>query len=178
MESAALVVAAALVATLAAIGCTVVRIVPARHCGVVTRAGRVVRLRPCGLVVVAPGFERLETVAMQPPPIDPLGVTALTRDGVEVRLVLSVWWCVADPTRAVQAVPDARAATAAALERVLHHLVASLDLANLLRDREAALSRLHVSALPYVSPLGVELVDVDLLDVEVRVGPELLRLLA
>jgi hypothetical protein len=38
--------------------------------------------------------------------------------------------------------------------------------------------RLPVIALPLVSPLGAELVDVDLVDAEVRVGPELLRLLA
>jgi regulator of protease activity HflC (stomatin/prohibitin superfamily) len=177
MDSTALVVAAALVAA-AAIGCAVVRIVPAEHCGVVTRAGRVARSRPSGLVMVAPGVERIEMVALRPRAIDPLSVSGLTRDGVEVRLVVSLLWCVADPKVAVQAVPDARAATAEAVERALHHLVANVDLAHLLRDREAVLSRLPVSALPLVSPLGVELVDVDLLDAEVRVGPELLRLLA
>lgn len=178
MESTALLVAAVLVATVAAIGCAVVRVVPAWHCGVVTRAGRVARSRPSGLAMVVPAFERIEMVPLQPGPIDPLAVTALTRDGVELRLVVSVLWCVADPTRAVNAVPDARAATAAAVERALHHLVANVDLANLLRNREMVLSRLPVIALPLVGPFGVELVDVDLLDAEVRVGPELLRLLA
>jgi len=172
-----MVVAVALAAA-ATIGCAVVRIVPAGHRGVVIRSGRVARSRPSGLVAVVPGLERVEMVALHPRTIDPLGVTALTRDGVEVRLVVSVLWCVADPTRAVRAVPDARAATAAAVERALHHLVANVDLAHLLRDREAVISRLPVSALPLVAPWGVELVDVDLLDAEVRVGPELLRLLA
>ncbi len=178
MESTDLMVAAALVAVVAATGWSVVRIVPAEHCGVVTRAGRVTRSRPSGLALVTPGLERIEMVALQPAPIDPLGVMALTRDGVEVRLVVSLLWCVADPTRAVHAVPDARGATAAAAERALHHLVANVDLANLLRHREVVLSGLPVIALPLVRPIGVELVDVDLLDVEVRVGPELLRLLA
>ena len=171
MESSVLSVAAVLVAAVAAIGCAVVRVVPAWHAGVVTRAGRVARSRPSGLAMVMPGVERIEMVSMQPGPIDPLGVTALTRDGVEVRLVVSVLWCVADPTRAVHAVPDARAGTAAAVERALHHLVANVDLANLLRNREAVLSRVPVTALPLVSPLGVELLDVDLLDAEVRIGP-------
>jgi regulator of protease activity HflC (stomatin/prohibitin superfamily) len=178
MDSTALLVAAALVAAVAAIGCAVVRVVPANQCGVVMRAGRAVRSRPSGLAMVAPGFERIEMVELQPGPIDPLGVTALTRDGVEVRLVVSVLWGVADPTRAVRAVPDVRSATATAVERALHHLVANVDLAYLLRDREQILSQLPVTALPFVTPLGVELADVDLLDAEVRVGPELLRLLA
>lgn len=117
-------------------------------------------------------------VALQPAPIDPLGVTTLTRDGVEVRLVVSVCWCISDPARAVQAVPDPRAATAAAVERALHHLVANVDLAHLLRNREVVISQLPAVALPLLGPFGVELLDVDLLDAEVRVGPELLRLLA
>jgi hypothetical protein len=53
-----------------------------------------------------------------------------------------------------------------------------VDLAHWLRDRESLLGRLPVTALPLVSPLGATLIDVDLLDAEVRVGPELLRLLA
>lgn len=177
MESTPLLAAAALVAMVGVVGCAVVRIVPAAHCGVVTRGGRVARSRPSGLVMVAPGVERIEMVALQPAPIDPLAVTVLTRDAVEVRLVVSVLWCVADPARAVHAVPDARIATAAAVERALHHLVANVDLAYLLRDREVVLSRLVVTALPLVSPFGVTLIDVDLLDAEVRVGAELLRML-
>jgi regulator of protease activity HflC (stomatin/prohibitin superfamily) len=79
---------------------------------------------------------------------------------------------------AVQAAPDARAATEDGVERALHHLVANVDLANLLRDRESTLARLPSAALPLLSSFGVELIDVDLLDAEVRVGPELLQLLA
>ena len=178
MESTVLLIAAVLLAVMAAIGSSVVRVVPAWHCGVVTRAGRVARSRSSGLAIVMPGVERIDMVPLQPRSIDPLAVTALTRDGVEVRLVVSLLWCVVEPTRAVQEVSDAGAGTAAAVERALRRLVAGVDLQDLLRDRVAVLSRLPVIALPLLSPLGVELVDVDLLDAEVRVSPELLRLLA
>src|SRR5687767_10226554 len=73
MESTVLVVAGAVVATAMATGIAVVRVVPAGHCGVVIRAGRATRLRRSGLVMVAPGIERIEMVALRPPPIDPLG---------------------------------------------------------------------------------------------------------
>jgi regulator of protease activity HflC (stomatin/prohibitin superfamily) len=178
MEPPALIVAAVALAATAVICCAVVRIVPAGHWGVVTRAGRVARTRPSGLVVILPVLERLEMVTVHPRAIDPLSVTSLTRDGIEIRLVVSVLWRVTNPELAVQAVPDARAAVADAAERALHHLVANVDLANLLRDREPFLAMLPVTVLPLVSPLGAELVDVDILDAEVRVGPELLRLLA
>lgn len=178
MDATGFAVAAALVGAVA-IGCVAaVRVVPAGHRGVVTRAGRAVRSRPPGLVVLAPGVERVQMVTMHPSAIDPLSVTGRTRDGVEVRLVLSVLWCVAEPSLAVQEVRDPRDATADAIERAVHHLVATVDLARLLHDRELILSRLLVTALPVVSPFGVHVIDVDLLDAQVRVGPELLRLLA
>jgi hypothetical protein len=53
-----------------------------------------------------------------------------------------------------------------------------VDLANLLRDRESALARLPATTVPFLSSFGVELIDVDLCDAEVRVGPELLQLTA
>jgi regulator of protease activity HflC (stomatin/prohibitin superfamily) len=177
MNAAVLVAAVALAVTVA-LGFAALRAVPAGHCGVVIRAGRVARSRPSGLVLVVPGVERVAIMTMHPRSIDPLSVTARTRDGVEVRLVVSVLWCVVDLTLAVQAVPDARAATEDAVERALHHLVANVDLANLLRDRESALARLPATALPFLSSFGVELIDVDLCDAEVWVGPELLQLLA
>jgi len=55
-------------------------------------------------------------------------------------------------------------------------VVGTVALSDLLRDRESLVSRLRAAVIP-LRPLGVELVDVDLLAVEVRVGPELLRLL-
>jgi regulator of protease activity HflC (stomatin/prohibitin superfamily) len=178
VEPTVLLVVAAL-AVVTTIGCAaVVRIVPAGHCGVVLRGGRPARSRLSGLFVLLPGIERVAMVPCQPRPIDPLSVNALTRDGVEVRLVISVLWRVADFTLAAQAKPDLWSATADAVDRALHHLVASVDLAALLRERETVLARLPAADLPLVARLGVELIDVDLLDAEVRVGPELLRLLA
>jgi regulator of protease activity HflC (stomatin/prohibitin superfamily) len=177
MDSALLVVGAALLAVVAAAGCAVVRIVPAGHEGVVMRLGQPLRSRSSGLAVVVPGLERLHLVSLTPTPIEPLAVTGSTRDGVEVRLVLSLSWGVADPVAAAQAKPDVRLATADGVERAAHRLLASVDLSSLLRDREEVLSRLPVTALPLLAPLGVALVDVDLLDAQLRVGPELLRLL-
>jgi len=178
MVSTALAVVTAALAVAAVIGLALVRVVPAGHCGVVIRAGRVVRTRPSGLLVVVPFAERVAMVLLHPRTVDPLCVRSVTRDGVEIRLVLSVLWRVTDPATAVHAAPDASAVVADVVERGLHHMVAELDLAILLRERESFIGRLPVAAFPIVSSFGAEVVDVDLLDAEVRVGPELLRLLA
>jgi regulator of protease activity HflC (stomatin/prohibitin superfamily) len=154
------------------------RLVPSGHIGLVIRAGRVVRTRAPGLVPVLPGVERLEVVSRHAQEIDPLVTTALTLDGVEVRLVASALWEVTDPEAAAAATPDARAAVADAIDRALHHVVGRVDLAELLRDREAVLSWLPEATRPLMRRAGAELLDLDLLEVEVRVGPSLLRLLA
>lgn len=165
-------VAAALVMVAAAI-----RRVPDEHCAVITRGGRVVRTRRSGPTWALPGLERVTLVALRPPALDPLSLTATTRDGVELRLVMSVLWQVTDPDLAARAGRDITYTTIDVIERVLHHLVANVDLGDLLRNRDELLSRLPVTARPMTASIGVDLIDVDLVCAEVRVGPELLRLL-
>ena len=72
---------------------------------------------------------------------------------------------------------DSRTATSDAVERTLHHLIAETDLVDLLAHREDVLTRAVAVAPPLLAPLGVELTDIDLIDTEVRVGAQLLRLL-
>lgn len=168
----------ALVAAALALAISGVRMVPAAHRGVVLRAGRVRRSTGPGPALVLPLIERIEMVAMHPRALAPVTVNALTRDGVAVRLVVDVLWLITHPSLAVLAVPDAAATTEDAVERALHHLVANIDLPTLLRDRDPLTSRLPVTVSALAGHSGVEIIDVDILDVEVRVGPELLRLLA
>lgn len=176
MDPVLLVLVVTLATLVACCGATV-RMVPAGHTGVVLRAGRPARTRPSGLALVFPGVERLELVPGLPPPIAPFDVTATTRDGVSLRLSVSLAWAVRDPIATAQVQPDVKLAVADAFEREVHHLLARFDLTTFLRDRGEVLARLAVLTLPALTPLGVELLDVDLLDVEVRVGPELLRLI-
>lgn len=176
----AVVALAATVAGAAFLGLGV-RVVPAGHVGVVCRGGRVVRTRPSGLLIAAPGRERLVMVPLHAQSIDPLRVTAVTRDGVEVQLVLSVLWRVVDASAAVEAGhagPHGLGHGAEqVVERAMHHLVARVDLVELLRDRELLLAQMPDAGRALLGAVGVEVLDVDLLDAEVRVGPELIRLL-
>jgi len=178
MEPTVFLAVAGVVAAASVVGIAVVRIVPAGHRGVVIRIGRPARTRPPGLVAIVPLVERLQLLPCNPAPIDPLSVSAVTQDGVEVRLVVCVLWSVADPMTAVRASTDVATATVGAVERALHHLAAAVDLATLLRDRESVVSQVPAVARPVVARFGVDLVDVDLLDAEVRLGPQLLRLLS
>lgn len=164
-------------AALVAIACATVRVVPAGHHAVITRAGAQVRSKAGGVVVVVPGIERLHLVATRPPAIDPLSVVGVTQDGVEVQLVVSLLYRIVDAPLVVASATDSRSATADTVERTLHHLIAETDLLDLLVHRENVLTRAVAVAPPLLAPLGVELTDIDLIDTEIRVGAQLLGLL-
>ncbi len=165
------------VGALAVVGSAVLRVVPEGHVAVVSRAGRAPRVIPSGPLVVVPGLDRTDLVALHPRPLTPVTTTATTADGVEVRLVVSVLWEVVEPQLTLCALPDAATVVAESVERGLHPLAAGADLTELLRDRHAAVIRLPLTLAQELDPVGVRIVDVDLLDLDVRVGAELLRLL-
>ncbi len=157
---------------------TGVRVVPVGSCAVVTRLGRLRKVVPSGLAFVLPMVDRLEEMpGAQPSRTEPVPVSATTRDGVDVRLTLSLLWRVTEPGQAVLASPDPATATADAAERSLHHLVAATDLAALLDGLPTLVEEL----LPRVNGLseawGVHLLDVEVFDAELRLGPQLRRLM-
>ena len=166
------------VGAMACLGFAALHIVPAGHHAVVTRARAKVRSAGVGVVVAVPGIERVHMVETHPAPIDPLHLLAITRDGVEVQWTLSVLYRVADPALAVVSKGDLRSAAIDAVERTCHHLVGDADFVDLLRNREAMLLELTDQSSTLLEPIGLDLLDVDLLDAEVRVGAQLLRLLS
>lgn len=172
-----LVVLLVVVAALVAGAAGVVRVVPAGHRGVVLRGGRPVRSRPPGLLLHLPGAEQVNVVPLLAQRLDPVVVSAVTREGAEVRVVASLLWRVVAPDRAAAVGRDLAWVTAETVERELRRLLGNVDLACVLREREAVAARLSVTTLPLLGPLGVELVDTDLVDVALRGGPELANLL-
>ncbi len=171
------VLAALAVAAVAGLGLAAVRSVPEGRAAVVVRAGRAKRVVGAGPVVVVPGLDRVHVVELHPPPLEPVSTVATTADGAEVRLVVSVLWEVTDPQRTLTAFPDPGTVIAEAVERALRHLVAETSLVDLLQQRHQDVSSLPPVLLPVLAPTGVRVVDVDLLDLDVRVGAELLRLI-
>ncbi len=160
------------------LGTATVRVVPAGHRGVVVRAGRPRREAGEGLVAVVPVLDRVTMVSLHPATIDPVVVPAITHDGAEVRVVLSVLWQVTEPTAASGAEPGAGSVTALVVERAVRREAAHADLGRLLRD-QAALVRLTPEDETLLHEhAGVRVLDIAIVDTEVRASPELLRLLA
>ena len=170
----------AVIGVLAAVGlcAAVVHPIPVGSDAVVTRAGLPLRSKAGGLIAALPVVEHVHMVATQPRRIDPLAVHVTTRDGVEVQLILSILFRIDNPALSVLSNVDGRTTTADAVERALHHLAGQSDLVDLLVEREAILARVAAHVSKCLEPSGLELVDTDLLGAEVRVGAQLLHLLA
>ncbi|HET6562678.1 MAG TPA: hypothetical protein VFG72_12445, partial [Marmoricola sp.] len=87
-------------------------------------------------------------------------------------------WRLVDPERSLLAVPDAGTATADAVEHATRQVVHETELRVLVEGRTAALMDVADRASATAHEWGATVLDVDVLDVELRAGPELVRLLA
>jgi len=162
---------------LALLARAVVGFVPSGHRGVVMRAGRAVRTARPGPVLTAPLVERVELIEVGLRSLEPVTASAVTADGVEVRATLSVLWQVTRPRSAALLEGPPEALVMDVVERATHRLVGERELTAVLHDRLQLVGLVPEAVRPLLEPWGCEVVDVDLLDLEVRVGAELLRLL-
>lgn len=171
------VVAAILVGLTAVLVVATTRVVPAGAAAVVTRFGRVRKVTPSGIVALVPLLDRLHLVRDLPTRTEPVVVLAQTNDGADVRVSASLLWQVEDAEAALLAIPSAASATEDAVERGLHRLVRRHGLATLLHRPEEAIAGLSEEVTTTTRGWGVRVLDVTLLDLGVRAGPELRRLL-
>ncbi|HET6562827.1 MAG TPA: SPFH domain-containing protein, partial [Marmoricola sp.] len=134
----ALLSAILLTALIVAVVLATVHVVPAGRYALVVRWGTVSRVAGPGLVRVVPGLDRLRVLDVQPRRLEPVPVVTTTRDGVDVRVELSVVWRLVDPERSLLAVPDAGTATADAVEHATRQVVHETELRVLVEGRTAA----------------------------------------
>jgi regulator of protease activity HflC (stomatin/prohibitin superfamily) len=104
----ALVTVIVVVALVLVVVVSAVHVVPTGSRALVMRWGLVSRVAGPGVVRVVPGLDRVRVLDLQPHRMEPVPVAATTRDGVDVRLDLSVLWRVLEPERSLRAVPRRR----------------------------------------------------------------------
>ena len=171
-----LFVAVVVVGALAmAVGAVFVRVVRAGEGLVVSRAGRVTRVRTEGWVVVLPGLDRVTRVGTRPRSVDPLVARGRTTDDLDVIVTAGAVVRVSDPKRAAVAsyAPFARAAEH--LEAALTDAVAMLDVRELSRTSAPELRRRALErAAPALQADGLVAERLAVVSVELLAGPRLL----
>jgi len=156
------------------LGVAAVRVVPVDQLAVVRRFGRVVRVAGPGVVVHMPGLDQVTCVPRFPVHC-PLVVHAMTRDGVQVRLIAAAVCRIVDPARSAGP-PDPLCAPANAVEAALAHWVGQTDLAELLQARAEAEAQLPDQVSEMTAEWGVEVLEVEVSDIETRLTADVLRL--
>ena len=156
------------------LGSLCVRVAAEHERIVVSRLGRVGAVRGPGLVFRLPGLERLTTVSLRPKQVA-VGVLATTRDGVQVRVLATGLCRVTDASRSTIASPDPFSATIAAVERGLAKAVGQTDLAALLAARKRFESQVPRGVTAFTAVWGVEVFELEISDIEVRLTADLLR---
>lgn len=151
-----------------------VEVVPEHRRIVVTRLGRIVRVAGPGLALRVPGLEDVTSVSVRPRERQVI-VSAATRDGVDVQLLVRVVCRITEPSRSLSAVTDAFGATLDVLESRLQSRIAQTDIWSVLPVRAGLESDLPAAVNEVTAAWGVEVLELTLLDVEARLSGSLLR---
>ncbi|GAB3830732.1 SPFH domain-containing protein [Kribbella italica] len=145
---------------LAALAVGSLRVAPNRHWLVITRRGQVRRVVTTGLALRIPGLDACRLLPRDAQHL-PIGVSALTRDGVQVQLLVTAVLRVADPVVA-GSLADPIGTTLAEVRDLLRRLLADHDVEDVLRVR----TTIERSAWEAGHGVEIEGVLVDAIDLE------------
>lgn len=119
-----------------------------------------------GLIIVIPGIDKfvrvsLRTVAMDVPPQD-----IITRDNVSVKVNAVVYFRVLDPNKAITEVEDYIYSTSQLAQTTLLTVLGSVELDQLLSDREKIISDLQTVLDQQTDPWGIKVSAVEIKHVD------------
>lgn len=139
--------------------------------GVVFRLGRYVGLRGPGLYWVIPlGIERAITVDIRTRTVSAERQETITRDSVTIKVNAVLWYRVTDAAKSVIAVADASAAVYQLALTGLRNIIGQHDLDEVLQQRDKINGLLRASVLDSTLAWGLEVQRFEMKDVELPVA--------
>ena len=144
-----------------------VRVLREYERGVVFRLGRLVEQRGPGIILLAPGIDRmvrisLRTITLKVPPQE-----IITRDNVPARVTAVAYYRVVDPNRAVVEVQNFGEATLQVAQTTLRSVLGGADLDTLLAERDSLNENLQHIIDAHTEPWGIKVTAVEIKDVEI-----------
>jgi regulator of protease activity HflC (stomatin/prohibitin superfamily) len=155
-----------LVLAASAVGASV-RVLREYERGVVFRLGRLMDQRGPGVILLAPGIDRmvrisLRTITLKVPPQE-----IITRDNVPARVTAVAYYRVIDPNRAVVEVQNFGEATLQVAQTTLRSVLGGADLDTLLAERDSLNENLQHIIDAHTEPWGIKVTAVEIKDVEI-----------
>ncbi len=160
----------ALVAILAGLGASSVRVVQEYERGVIFRLGRLVGARGPGLFLLVPLMERMQKVDMRIVTMDVPAQEVITKDNVTVKVNAVLYFQVVDPDAAVVKVLDYMRATSQISQTTMRNVVGQSELDEMLAERERINARLAQIIDTTTEPWGVKVTAVEIKDIELPQG--------
>jgi regulator of protease activity HflC (stomatin/prohibitin superfamily) len=151
---------------------TSVSMVPEYQRAVIFRLGRVVGAKGPGLFILVPIIDKMIKVDLRTVTLDVPSQDIITKDNVSVSVDAVVYFRVVDPVRAIVEVEDYQYATSQIAQTTLRSVCGSVELDELLSEREKLNLKLQELIDKQTDPWGVKVVAVELKKIDL---PEELR---
>ncbi len=151
---------------------TSVKMVPEYERAVIFRLGRVIGAKGPGLFILVPIIDRMQRVDLRTVTFDVPTQDIITKDNVSVSVDAVVYFRVVDPVRAIVDVENYQYATSQIAQTTLRSVCGSVELDELLSEREKLNLQLQEIIDRQTDPWGVKVVAVELKRVDL---PEELR---
>ncbi|QWK18923.1 MAG: slipin family protein [Hydrogenobacter thermophilus] len=149
-----------------------VKIVPEYQRAVIFRLGRVIGAKGPGLFILIPVIDRMVKMDLRTVTLDVPTQDIITRDNVSVSVDAVVYFRVVDPVKAVVEVENYYYATSQIAQTTLRSVCGSVELDELLAEREKLNITLQEIIDRQTDPWGVKVVSVELKRIDL---PEELR---
>jgi regulator of protease activity HflC (stomatin/prohibitin superfamily) len=149
-----------------------IRIVQEYERGVIFRLGRIMGAKGPGLFLILPVIDRMVKVNLQTVTMDIPPQEAITKDNVTVRVNAVTYFNVVDPVKAVVNIQNYVFGTSQVAQTTLRSIIGSIDLDDLLINRDEVNQRLQQIIDELTNPWGVKVTLVEVKDVEL---PEIMR---
>jgi regulator of protease activity HflC (stomatin/prohibitin superfamily) len=148
------------------------KIVPEYQRAVIFRLGRVIGAKGPGLFILVPIIDRMVKVDLRTVTLDVPTQDIITRDNVSVSVDAVVYFRVVDPVKAIVEVENYQYATSQIAQTTLRSVCGSVELDELLSERERLNLQLQEIIDRQTDPWGVKVVAVELKRIDL---PEELR---
>jgi regulator of protease activity HflC (stomatin/prohibitin superfamily) len=142
---------------------TSVRIVPEYERAVIFRLGRAIGAKGPGLFILVPIIDKMVKVDLRTVTLDVPSQDVITKDNVSVNVDAVVYFRVVDPVRAIVEVEDYQYATSQIAQTTLRSVCGSVELDELLSEREKLNLKLQELIDKQTEPWGVKVTEKDII---------------
>ena len=129
--------------------------------GVIFRLGRLVGHKGPGLILLIPVVDKMVKISLRVVAMDVPSQDVITKDNVSIKVNAVVYFRVVDPVLAVVEVEDYLYATSQLAQTTLRAVCGSIDMDELLSDREKINGQLQEILDKHTDPWGVKVANVE-----------------